>query len=229
MLLRKTIIGTIAYLGGLPANLEAFTWAWGQLIQYNSEYVCDPFKAEIIHLDKATVSLHDFARNSLVERFLGGWLWMTDTDHVFEPDIVSRMLFLSNKYGLDVVTAIYRHRAGPGCPVLYQWDDDGVFALPIADWDRNVEALQVGSAGAGCLLVRRGVFERIAAELGEAPFNRFDHYGEDHAFFKRCQRLGIPVYALTRVESPHIVVDTLKMSDYEPGEAATRQETMGYL
>src|SRR2546430_12756031 len=145
VLYKKTILGTAAYLGGLPANLEAFTWAWGQMIQYNNEYVCAP--GEIVHLDKATVSLHDFARNSLVERFLGDWLWMTDTDHAFEPDVLARMLFFSNKYDLQVVTAIYRHRAGPGCPVLYQWDEDGVFALPIGNWDQDVEAIRVGSAG----------------------------------------------------------------------------------
>jgi len=230
MLYTKRILGTIAYLGGLPANLEAFTWAWGQLIQYSNEYVCNPLQGEILHLDKATVSLHDFARNSLADRFLGDWLWMTDTDHAFDPDILARMLFLSHKYDLSVVTALYRHRAGPGCPVIYQWDSDGVFALPIANWDRDIEVLQVGSAGAGCLLIRRPVFDRIRTELHEQPFDRFAHYGEDHAFFKRCAQLHIPVYALTRIESPHIVVDTLKMRDYrvEDSMVTLRQETEGY-
>ena len=228
MLLRKKIIGTCAYLGGLQATLEAFTWAWSQMIQFNTEYVCQP--GELIHLDKATVSLHDFARNSLAERFLGDWLFMTDTDHQFEPDILSRMLYMSNKHKLQVVTAIYRHRAGPGGPVIYQWDEDGVFALPIGNWDQDVEAMQVGSAGAGCLLVYRSVYDRIRKELNEAPFARFSHYGEDHAFFQRCRKLDIPVYALPHVESPHIVIDTLKMKDYDRLDPAitSRVETGGF-
>jgi len=229
MLLKKKVLGTTAYLGGLPANLEAFTWAWGQLIQYNNEYLCQP--GEIVHLDKATVSLHDFARDSLVERMLGDWLWMTDTDHAFSPDIVVRMLSAMQKYDLKVATAIYRHKSAPGMPVIYQWDDEGKFALPIGNWDQDVQAIEIGSAGAGCLMVRREVFRRIRDELKERPFARFDGYGEDHAFFQRCRRLKIPVYALTKIESPHLQVQKLVMDNYNFNNSAIgeRRETGGFI
>ena len=205
-----------------------FRSAWGQLIQYNNEYVCQP--GEVVHLDKATVSLHDFARNSLVERMKGDWLWMTDTDHAFEPDIVSRMLNEMNKYGLDVVTALYRHKSAPGMPVIYQWDESGKFAMPIGNWDQDITALQIGSAGGGSLMVRRHVFTRMREELKEQPFTRFDAYGEDHAFFQRCQRLGIPVFALPKIESPHLQVQKLTMDQYNFANSAIteRRETEGF-
>jgi len=230
MILKKNIIGTIAYMGGLPANLEAFTWSWGQLIQYNTEYVCNPNNAEIIHQVKATVSLHDFARNSIVRQMKGDWLWMTDMDHQFEPDTLARMLFFMSKFDLQVVTALYRHRAEPGCPVIYQWDDEGLYAMPIGNWDQDVDVLEVGSAGGGCLLVKKEVFDRIKGELKEEPFERFAHYGEDHAFFKRCHKLGIKVHALTKVESPHIQVQTLQMKDFDFNDSriSVKHETEGY-
>lgn len=231
MILKKTVIGTVAYMGGLPSNLEAFTWSWGQLIQYNSEYIINPLQAEIIHQVRSTVSLHDFARNSIVEQMQGQWLWMTDTDHKFDPDIVSTMLYFLNKFNLDVVTALYRHRAEPGCPVIYNWDEKGVYAVPIGNWDKDVDVVQIDSAGCGCLLVRASVFKRIRTELGEQPFTRFDNYGEDHAFFKRCQKLNIPVYALTKVESPHIKIDTLLMEDYDFNDSrinGERREVAGF-
>lgn len=178
----------------------------------------------------ATVSLHDFARNSIVEQMKGDWLWMTDTDHKFDPDTLARMLFFMNKFNLDVVTALYRHRAEPGCPVIYQWDEENVFLNPIGNWSQDVDVIEIGSAGAGCLLVRASVFARIRKELGEQPFTRFDHYGEDHAFFKRCQKLGIAVHALTRVESPHLQIQALEMEDYNFNDSriSEKHETVGY-
>src|SRR5262249_21357411 len=152
-------IGTLAYLGGLQATLERFTWAWGQLVAYNYEYLCGP--GEYVHLDKATVSLHDFARNSLVERFLGNWLMMLDADHAPHADLLGRRLPKSEQIKADVTSATYRRRAAPGPPVLYQWADDAATLVkPSADWDRDQEmsVLRVGSAGAGALLVKRTVY-----------------------------------------------------------------------
>lgn len=213
MISRTRPIGTVAYLGGLPALLEPFTWAWGQLIQYSSEYLCAP--GEYLHLDHATISLHDAARNGLAAAFLGDWLVMLDTDHTFEPDLLVRLLTHANAHQVDVATALYRHRAWPGSPVMYQWDDRGM-ALPIGDWDRTgtVTAVEIGSAGCGCCFIRRAVFDRIAAELQESPFTRVGGYGEDHAFFRRCFRLGIPVYAFPAIEAPHLAIVPQRIADY---------------
>src|SRR5262245_54361146 len=151
MIRYKRTIGTIAYMGGLPATLERFTWAWGQLIAYCYEYLCAP--GEIIHLDRATVSFHAFARNSLAERMLGDWLLMLDTDHEPDSDIAVRLVYQMQRVDAAVIVGVYCHRAAPGSPVLYQWNDDASLVLPIADWDEGAELLEVGSAGAGCLLV----------------------------------------------------------------------------
>lgn len=231
MLMKKRTIGTVAYLGGLSTTLEAFTWAWGQLVQFNSEYLCDPFKGEIVHYSKATMTLHDFARNSLVTAMQGEWLLQLDTDHAPEPDLCARMVWAMQKYNLQVVSALYRHKIGAGSPVIYNWDKSGKFAMPISDWDRDVSALQIGTAGGGCLLVRRSVFDRIRIELNESPFTRFEAYGEDHAFFQRCRKLNIPVYALPHVESPHLVVKPLLMADYQvqTGLPMDRQDAEGFL
>lgn len=225
----RTVLGTIGYLGGLPALLEEFCWAWGQLIQYNTEYLCGP--GQIVHLARAKVSLHFFARNSLVEQTQGDWLFQTDTDHAPDPDLLVRMVHALNTYNVDVITALYRHRGEPGAPTIYEWSDvvaaaagqkhDGqVFAMPIGNWDPDASLLQVGSAGGGALLVRKRVFDRIRAELHEMPFNMTPGYGEDHSFFLRCRKLGIKVYAMTRAESPHLSVTSALMKDYNFQDSA---------
>ena len=101
MLLGRKAIGTVAYMGGLPAVLEAFTWSWGQMIQYNQEVFCEG--SEYIHYERTTISDHAPARNNLVTKFVGDWLIQMDTDHQFEPDIVARMVKLANLHELDVL------------------------------------------------------------------------------------------------------------------------------
>lgn len=221
MLLGNTPIGTVAYLGGLPAVLEAFCWSWGQLIQCNAEQVCRP--GEYVHYDRATVSFHAFARNALCDRFLGEWLLMLDTDHAPEPDLLRRLLTARRMIDQPaaVLVAAYPHRTPPHSPVLYRYDEgSGTFA-PIADWPRQALAVRVDSAGAGALLVPRGVLDRIRAELGEGPFDIRHPYGEDHSFFLRCRQLGIAVWALPHIESPHLVVRPLTLAHDFASPSAT--------
>jgi hypothetical protein len=209
-------IGTIAYLGGLPAVLESFCWAWGQLIQFNTEYLCTT--GEYVHYDKATVSLHHYARNSLAERFLGDWLLMLDTDHAFAPDLAVRLVSLLHQYrefNVGVLSGIYCHRAGPRSPVIYQWNATGTGLLPIGDWDPGARLIQVGSAGGGALLVARWVYERIQHDLQEGPFDLRKPFGEDHSFFHRLKELEIPAYAAMHVESPHLEVRPFGLDDFD--------------
>lgn len=216
MLYGNQPVGTVAYLGGLQAVLEPFCWAWGQMVQLNAEFMCDP--GRYVHYDKATVSLHSFARNSLVERFLGDWLLQLDTDHAFEPDLAVRLVSLLEQHrdvGVGVISGVYCHRAGPRSPVIYEWNASGTGLLPIGDWDEHARLLQVGSAGAGALLVRRWVYDRIRDELCEDPFTVRHPLGEDHSFFQRCRDLEVPVYAAMQVESPHLDVRPFGLNDFD--------------
>ena len=227
----KQPIGTIAYLGGLPAVLEPFCWAWGQLIQYNTEALCS--LGQFVHYDKATVSFHAFARNSLVERMLGDWLLMLDTDHAPEPDLAVRLVSLleqSRDENVGVISGIYCHRAGPRSPVMYQWNHDGTGLLPIGDWDMGAKLIQVGSTGGGALLVRRWVYEKIKTELNEGPFEIRHPFGEDHSFFHRLRQLKIPAYAAINVESPHLEIRAFGLDEYEHASLpmASRQEVGGF-
>ena len=229
-IIKRRCIGTIAYLGGLPAVLEPFCWAWGQLIQYNTEYLCT--SGEYVHYDKATVSFHSFARNSLAERFLGDWLLMLDADHAPDPDLAVRLLTTMNQTdpSVSVVCGVYCHRTPPNSPVLYQWNADGTGLEPIGDWDRSVRLLQVGSAGGGALLVRRQVYDRIRDEFGCGPFDIIPPFGEDHSFFKRCRQLNIPVYAAPTVEARHLEVRSFGLDTYQlpEGLTASRVEVGGF-
>lgn len=217
-ILRNWPVGTIAYLGGLPSVLEPFCWAWGQMIQYNAENLVDP--GQYVHYDKATVSFHSFARNSLTERYLGDWLLMLDTDHVPEPDIAVRLVTQMHRTGARVIAGVYCHRTPPNSPVIYQWNKDGTGLEPIGDWDDQATLIEVGSAGAGALLVHRSVYDEIREKMKCGPFDIIYPFGEDHSFFKRLRELKIPAYAAVGIESKHLEIRPFGLDTYSPPPAS---------
>ena len=215
MLLGRTALGTCAYMGGIPAVLEPFCWSWGQMVQFNAERFLDD--KHYIHYDRATISDHAPARNQLASRFLGSFVLMLDCDHQFSPDLLDRLLRIANEIDADVLSGVYLLKNPPHLPVLYEWVDlNGSEALqPLATFPPECEVLQIGSAGGGCLLVRRRVFERMADELHEGPFDRIKPYSEDHSFFVRCRRLGIPCWAALKVECHHLRTAPLAVADQD--------------
>lgn len=206
-------IGTVAYLGGVPAVLEKFTWAWSQMLEYNARFLPP------LHYDHATISYHSAARNNLANRMQGDWLVMLDTDHEFEPDLIARLVNCAVRHDFDVVTGLYQYKTYPHCPVLYSWKDPkkplkGVQS--ITDWDRNLPVFSVDSAGGGCLLVRRRVFDRIRTELKQRPFDPLLPLSEDNSFFYRLQQLGMQAWVDTRIKSYHLEVRPVDMNDFDP-------------
>lgn len=216
MLEGKKAIGTVAYMGGVMSLPELFVWSWTQMLQYNAIYAMQP-NADIFYT-RATVSYHSMARNSLADSMRGDWLLMLDTDIAFDPDLLARMLFLFESEKLDVLSGLYLHKGHPHPPVLYTWSKDGEQLEHLGDWDKpeGRYLIPIASAGAGCLLVRRSVFERIREELKESPFDIIHPYGEDHSFFRRLKKLGIQAYCDPSVEVNHLAMRPLGLKDYQP-------------
>lgn len=107
-------------------------------------------------------------------------LLFLDADIEFTPQDVAQLLAADK----DVVAGAYRKK-----------NSSGQFALSFigtadsgAAWDDEAQAMEVDGIGAGFLLVRRAVFERLATEM---PDIRFVEEGEDgteteaHAFFEQ--------------------------------------------
>ena len=228
MLLANRCVGTCARMGGCPAYLGEFFDSFVDLVQWNAMYLCGP--GEYVHYPRPPgVSIHDLARNAVVESARGDWVLMLDSDHAFDPDLCARLLNVSDATGADVVTGLYQYRRPPHSPVLFRYKE-GRGMLPLGDWDRSVGAIEVDSAGAGCLFVRRRVYDRIDRELGEKPFDRVGGYGEDHSFFLRLHRLGIPAVCATRVECHHLQVRPLSLDHYDRDavETAPAETARGY-
>jgi hypothetical protein len=103
--------------------------------------------------------------------------------------------------------------------------------MPLMDWDARLDMMEIYSAGAGCLWVRRSVYDRIRAELNEQPFTRINGMGEDHSFFLRLHKLGIKAVAALKVECHHLQVRPLTLADYDRTalDLAPGEPVKGYI
>jgi hypothetical protein len=107
-------------------------------------------------------------------------LLMLDADVEFEPRAVARLLAADR----DLVAGAYRKK-----------EETGQFAISFlggseegAPWDEEAQALEVDGVGAGFMLVRRGVFERMARELPQIAYVEQRDDGTPrprHAFFEQ--------------------------------------------
>lgn len=170
-----------------------------------------------LHYQKATMSWHEMARNQLVQDMLGDWILMLDTDHVFAPDLLERLLAIKEKHKAPIVSGIYAYKFPPHAPVANMWDEsqtDRIRVSPILDWDRSAEVMEVGCVGAGCLLIDRKVFKQIEYSLSEAPFSIVPGLSEDYSFCYRCKKLGIPILLAPQIECHHVIPTVLSVRDY---------------
>jgi hypothetical protein len=227
MLSRSHCLGTIGYLGGLMTLPELFCWSWGQMLAFNAEHLLQP--GESIHYTRARMSLHQTARNWLVQERRGDWLLMLDTDHTFPPDLCLTMLTLMKRYQTPVLTGIYRHKTLPHHPMLWAWQTGQDGLVPIAEYDPTIPCFQVDAAGGGCLMIHGSVLEKCARELPEEePFTHRGKYGEDFSFFHRCKQLGIPVFATPLAETTHLTLKPITAEDYiEDWWGATEEVPLG--
>lgn len=201
---------------------EAFCWSWGALREFNRDYLTG--QGETIFYTRSLFSLHSTARNMLAQQMRGDWLFMTDTDHVIEPDCVYKLVQLMQQYHVPVITGIYRHKEKPHHAMLWQWAGERDGFAQLTEVDMSAPLIQVDAAGAGCLLIHRCVFERLRTAFpNEAPFDHQGKFGEDFSFFKRCKEAGIPVYATPLVETLHLVPHAVTADDYIPEWYETEQ------
>jgi hypothetical protein len=230
MLYKSKAIGTVGrmYTDAAPSK---FMDSLVEMLLYEQSKLSN---GEYIHYEKALVSWHELGRNQLVEKALGDWLLMLDTDHTFAPDLLERLLRVKEKYNAQVVSGIYQYKFPPHAPVMNMWRElpnaSGTvtaLTLPIVEYDRHAEAMMVGSVGAGCLLIDKKVFRRIENELHENPFAIYPGLSEDYSFCFRCKKLGIPIYVAPQIECHHLVTTVLSTLDYRPAqqmEAVTTEQ-----
>ena len=223
MRINKHPIGTVSLNAGYgPTNLMEFTISWGAMLVYSYEFVVRQSRGECLQLAYGRTSDVADSRNFLARTMLGEWLFQTDVDHEFPPDILARMLGLFNAPSpdgdrIDVLSALYRYRTYPYLPCVFHFDEATQQHAVVGQLDWNKPLVRIhGCTGAGCLLIRKSAFERVRDELHEEPFTRIPPYGEDFSAGLRFRKLGIKWWLAPQIESTHLTVKKITSADYDP-------------
>lgn len=157
------------------------------------------------------------ARNILCRQFLAGsmeWLWCVDTDIVFAPGTLPALAAAADAAERPVMSGLYwvaaREQQVPAAYHAHAADGDGELTFsPFKDWPDGT-LLKVHAAGAGCLLIHRGVLEKIQADAGGAEvwfresMHGSRHIGEDLSFCIRAAAAGFGLYVHTGVQVGHV-------------------------
>lgn len=209
--------------GGLTEPAP-FIKSWQEMIQYNYEYLIGD--SEKIDYIEATVSYHSFARDGLIDHMRGDWILMLDTDIAFDPDIAARMLLKMNQHNIDVLIGIYPYKGEPHVPVLYGYNPETDNRFILGDWDEDVDIQECDGAGAGCLMIRKSVVEKIK-KTGTSLFAIKEPFSEDNSFFLRCRENKIKVYFSPTIQVRHLIYRELSIDKDYPKDkraAMTKRE-----
>ena len=137
--------------------------------------------------------------NKLVEftrRAGADWLWIIGDDHVFQPNIVQRLL----AHDVDVIVPYCLQRSAPFNPVVYEGlNPDGHHKVYLDLPESGLaEIYAAGSAG---MLVRRRVLEA----LPERPFQTTGgHQNEDLEFCARVREAGFKIWCDVDTHLAHV-------------------------
>lgn len=160
-------------------------------------------------------------RNELVALYLAEtdseWLLMVDSDEQLGLDTFDKLVAAVHDTTHPIMAGLYFGLAPgdpypTGYPLIFRRVPDSTRFLPISDYPDD-QVIEIDSAGTGCLLVHRSVFEAIRAEatphegktwcwFRDMPVNG-DWFSEDHYFCSRAQELGFKLHAHTGAQLPH--------------------------
>ncbi len=165
--------------------------------------------------------LIDDARNTLTETFLASpteWLFWMDSDMTFPKDTLVKLFDLAETKDAKMITGVYYQRRGGNLPCLWSRNQEteegqltGVNTLKgkenkymgsflIISPDKK-EPFEVHSAGYGCVLIHRSVFEMM-----DRPWFQFIKgvCSEDFYFFVKAHELGFKLWAEPTIDLGHI-------------------------
>lgn len=167
------------------------------------------------------------ARNQAVYDFLheftdAQWLFWLDTDMGFPADTLELLLAAADPVERPIVGALcfsqqeiesdgLGGRRTQPTPTVYDWITvDGQSGYAVR-WDYPRDTVtQCHATGSACVVIHRGVLERIAEKFGPTWYDRIPNpstgqlFSEDLSLCVRAGALDIPVYVDTRVKTTHL-------------------------
>lgn len=145
------------------------------------------------------------ARNQLLDAAVDKYdfAFWTDSDMVFEPDLLFNMFEVMKKTDAPIVSTVCRMRKPPHQYCQYtevSADEDNWKAVPIEEPKGTMELEGCGFAG---VLIQTSVMKAVR-DVWNRPFQPLDGLGEDLSFCVRAKTLGARIVCDESLKMGHI-------------------------
>lgn len=148
------------------------------------------------------------SRNSLATMAIqmdADYVFWLDSDMVFQPDTLVRMMDTVQKHNIDMLTGLYFRRVPPYSPVLF--DKLEMRTKTVLDWSEfktiPEDLFEVGGCGFGCVLVSTEVLMSVQGKHGNM-FAPMGNNGEDIAFCIRARDCGYKIICDPSIICGHV-------------------------
>lgn len=130
-------------------------------------------------------------------------LWL-DSDMVFEPDLLVRLMAHMEDPEIDMVSGLYHRRVAPYTPVLFDKLEITDTECISTEFDTLPdEPFEVGGCGFGGVLMRSSVLYKVVSKHG-ALFTPINGVGEDLSFCWRARQCGCKIICDPSIELGHV-------------------------
>lgn len=148
------------------------------------------------------------ARNELAKQAIkseADWVLWLDSDMVFEPNLLNRMLTVCKDNDIDFLTAICFRRKPPYTPCLFdrlEKMEHGASYTTIMSVPEG--RFKVGGCGFAGVLMSTDVLMSVAAKFGGRMFDPIEGMGEDVSFCWKARRCGYDIWCDSDIELGHV-------------------------
>lgn len=130
-------------------------------------------------------------------------LWL-DSDMVFDPDILVRMLDVIQNTDIDILSGLYFRRVEPYTPTIFEHLE---LEGDVIEWKEfthvPAKPFEIAGCGFGCVLMPTEIIKAVKSAYN-ALFTPFNSVGEDLAFCWRARQLGYHLYCDPRITLGHV-------------------------
>ena len=169
------------------------------------------------------------ARNNLARQAIkheADWVLWLDSDMVFNPDFLQRMMKVCTENDIDFLTALCFRRKPPYTPCLFdRLDKVEKGASYTALLSVPEGRFQVGGCGFAGVLMSTDVLISVSAKFNGRMFDPMEGFGEDVAFCWRARQCGYDIWCDSDIEMGHVGQCIVTRSFFEAYEAQKAEET----
>ncbi|MGF2525797.1 glycosyltransferase family 2 protein, partial [Ralstonia pseudosolanacearum] len=144
------------------------------------------------------------ARNELAKQAIkseADWVLWLDSDMVFEPNLLNRMLEVCKENDIDFLTGLCFRRKPPYTPTLFdRLEKVGHGASYTAIMSVPDGRFKVGGCGFAGVLMSTDVLLSVAAKFGGRMFDPMEGFGEDVSFCWRARQCGYEIWCDSEIE-----------------------------